>query len=475
MLILSMTSQLWATPFLVDVEALLDDPELQHADIGLSVRRLVDGVPVFMHQEEQNFVPASTMKWITAVAVAERVGLDHQLTTSLYLQGERKGTLFRGNVILKGGGDPELTAEKLDNWARDFYLNENLRRIEGNVVVDTSFFAEEGAAPGWSWDDLSYRYGAPSSALSLNKNSVKISFRGGKNPRWGAEELKSCFQFSSDVAPLDSVRVERLLGKDTIHASGPIHDKSQKISTEVSMVSPSSCAQKIFIEGLTRRGVGIEAAPIESQPRELVFMHHSSPVAQLLETMLKWSQNLYAENLMLLLDPASEAKQRKNALPVVAEILQKANVEPKSYRIVDGSGLSRYNLLTPDVLTKLTVWLYDQPYGQDLIEMLPVAGVDGTLAKRMKKAPLKENVRAKTGSMSTIRNLTGLVRSADGQQLAVTIFINGYVGPSSNSLAFQEQFLELLAKLDLGKELKLRERWWVRMRKRMIKRLSVGL
>ena len=476
MFVFSIVAVAFATPFTVQMKELLETPELRHADIGISVRRLTDASAVYLHQHDKTFIPASTLKWITAMAVADSIGLEEQLTTSVYVQGSKEGSTLKGNIIIEGGADPDLNYDHIESLSREIYIKAGIRKVEGSVLVDDSLFAEEGLGAGWSWDDLSYRYGAPYSALSINQNTTKVVFRGGKTVRWNIEELKGCFELEAEESSDEDVFVERVLGKNTIKAGGPIYDLKKTASAHVSLLSPADCTQTVLSQGLKKRGIKIKNNEMSlSGAKELVVAHHSPSVAQLLDTMLKWSQNLYAENLTVLLDPASSQKKLSNATKVVAQLLQRAKIEQESYRIVDGSGLSRYNLLTPDVLSRMSIWLKDQPYGQKLKEMLPVAGVSGTLAKRMNKGPLYQNVRAKTGSMSNVHNLTGFVKSADGQELVVTIFVNGHVGSSAKSKAFQEQVLEKLAGLNVSKELVLRERWWTRMKKKLIKKLSVGL
>jgi D-alanyl-D-alanine carboxypeptidase/D-alanyl-D-alanine-endopeptidase (penicillin-binding protein 4) len=173
----------------------------------------------------------------------------------------------------------------------------------------------------------------------------------------------------------------------------------------------------------------------------------SAPLRELLRRMLVHSDNLYAECIARALDRRPVAESRV-AREWIDDTLRQAGVQPGRVSLVDGSGLSRYSLVTAEGMVQLSAWVERQPWGPELISLLPVAGREGTLAGRMLGTPAEGRVAGKTGSMTGVRNMVGFVDTAEGERLRFAFLINGFSAPQTEAIAVQDRVLALIAASD---------------------------
>ena len=188
----------------------------------------------------------------------------------------------------------------------------------------------------------------------------------------------------------------------------------------------------LIVNGLDVHGSAIDIddlaiAPPRSEGRVLVS-HRSSPLSVLAEPMMKLSQNLFAESLLRAIGVrASGIGSAEAGREAVQTALQAWGIAPGDVQMTDGSGLSRYNLVTADALVAILSRVHhNERLRQPFEHALPIAGVDGTLAGRMKGTRAMANARGKTGSFSNARALAGYVTTADGESLAFSIIANNY-------------------------------------------------
>jgi len=201
----------------------------------------------------------------------------------------------------------------------------------------------------------------------------------------------------------------------------------------------------LAMEGIDVSASTPRAANRSPQPESLslLWTHRSPPLAEILKPMLKVSQNLYAETVARVLGDSSFAAGKR----AVEETLTTMGIEPGTYVYADGSGLSRYNLVSAGALTRLLVFMSRHPSFSAFYDALPVAGVDGTLARRL---GARGNVHAKTGSIANVRSLSGYVRAADGERLAFSMIANNFLGGSDAADRLQDSALVALAAFSRG-------------------------
>ena len=157
-----------------------------------------------------------------------------------------------------------------------------------------------------------------------------------------------------------------------------------------------------------------------------LFIHESPDIRFIVRILLKISQNLYAETLVRTMDRRPLAKTFEKGREALGLVMEYAGVSEDSYVIADGSGLSRYNLLTPEAVVRLLQFAFLQPYREDFLKALPIAGVDGTISQRLRGTVAASKVSAKTGSLDRVRSLSGYVMTDDGETLAFSMIVNNY-------------------------------------------------
>ncbi|MEQ1570872.1 MAG: D-alanyl-D-alanine carboxypeptidase/D-alanyl-D-alanine-endopeptidase, partial [Myxococcota bacterium] len=215
------------------------------------------------------------------------------------------------------------------------------------------------------------------------------------------------------------------------------------------LVDPPACLASEVTRALVAAGIAVDGPPMVGPAPDVVELVElaSPPLRDLVRHTLGASDNLYAECLRSALDTVSP-REPGVADGRITALLVDSGVPAEQARLVDGSGLSRYSLLSADALARVSTWVAVQPWGAELIELLPVAGRDGTLATRLVGTPVDGRLRAKTGSMSGVRNLVGYVSNADGEPLAFAVLFNGFVAPQAQAIAVQDRVILLIAASD---------------------------
>lgn len=437
------------------------------AHVGVWVQRLGTPEASFALRADELFTPASVAKLATAGLALDALGPQRRLTTRVLASGAPDANgLLRGHLVLQGGGDPSLMPAQLDAMAKAL-RGRGLKRIAGDLIADASVLAPEAAgAPGWAHDDLDEGYGAPPCGLSVNRNLA--TYRLSPGPAGGP--LRPALNPTSSYFGLGSGRgntlapgaagsasaalVPALNGswQELLQVRGALASDAQPTEDEAAVHHPDRLAATLLMEALSRQGIAIDGqARLGRTPAEastLLVEQPSAPVADLVRTMLKESDNLYAETLLLqsgaasLGLPGTWAKGTQS----LQGYLERQGWANGGYRLVDGSGLSRYDLVTPHQLGKLLAGVAADPkaYPAFLVG-LPVSGVDGTMARRLGQATTRGRVRAKTGSMSGVSSLAGYVESGAGSPYTVVVMVDHFVGSSARARALQDALFELVA------------------------------
>jgi D-alanyl-D-alanine carboxypeptidase/D-alanyl-D-alanine-endopeptidase (penicillin-binding protein 4) len=380
------------------LDDILADPALEGATVAVWVED-PDGRVLYERGGAQRLVPASTFKWLTATASAHALGLGWAFETRLVATGELDGDVLRGDLVWVGGGDPSLGEEDpgaVLAEAASVLAGAGITRLDGDVIVDPSVHADPPLGAGWMWDDVGYGFSAPVTGLVLGHNLQRPG-------------LDACEARGGRGSPL---------------------------------VDPVVCAATALRDALEAAGVEVTgAARVGQAPAEGVELRvwTSAPLGELLRTMLVDSDNLYAECIARALDPTApwsfgEASER------LVEVLDAAGVPATEVRVADGSGLSRYGLVTARSLVRVTAWSREQPWGGELGQRLALAGVDGTLQGRLAGT----GVRAKTGSMSGVRNIVGVATDATGRELRFAVLFNGLLSPQGPAIAVQDRAVRAL-------------------------------
>ncbi|HEY0406166.1 MAG TPA: D-alanyl-D-alanine carboxypeptidase/D-alanyl-D-alanine-endopeptidase, partial [Pyrinomonadaceae bacterium] len=435
------------------------------AQLAVKVASLDTGRVLYEENSGKLLMPASNMKIYTVAAALDRLTPDYRYTTSVYANArpDTNGTIS-GDLIVYGRGDPSFAASfnngdyyrAIDDLAARIAAS-GVKRIEGNLVGDESYFTGPRIGWGWEWDDLQSPDGAEVSALTVNNNSLDVFIKPGASV--GEQATVTTGPVTSVVKIINrvtttargmkrDVTVIRPLGENVLEVSGsvPLSDMTATDKGYVgsyAITNPALLFVDLLRTQLSQRGITLTGqlqtmdararGPLPLQTNALVEIANikSPPLSVIAAQCLKPSQNLYAELLLRTLGRVAGTYDPKRitldaGIEVVRSFLTGAGIGPREIVISDGSGLSRHNLITADATIKLLTYMSRHRYANAFRDALPLAGVDGTLKNRMKGTPAAGNMRAKTGTIDTVATLSGYVMSATGERLVFSILLNHY-------------------------------------------------
>ena len=432
-------------------------PELRRGQIGVKVVSLDTGKTIFEENAEKYFMPASNMKSYTVAAALEKLSPDFRFVTSVFASAlpDADGTI-RGDLMIYGRGDVSFSGAFYDG---DYYkgiealaakiANAGVKRIEGNLVGDESYFTGNPIPPSWEWDDLQWYYGAEISALGVNDNAVELNITPSSlnQPcRVLASPISTIVKIVnrcliSQAGTKREIQIEKKLPQNIIEISGtmPLGDNgyrgfiavSRPAELFVEMLRQLLVQKGVFVTG-QNRVIGVKDklnfpafAPVEITKLE------SPPFSLIAAKTMKPSQNLYTETILWTLgeqlgdktNPKLTSAER--GLAVVQTFLTQAGISADSVIQWDGSGLSRHNLITPSSAVQLYSYMANSRYANAWRNSLTIGAIDGTLRNRFKETLAAGNVRGKTGTIDQVSTLSGYVTTASGEKLVFSILVNG--------------------------------------------------
>jgi serine-type D-Ala-D-Ala carboxypeptidase/endopeptidase (penicillin-binding protein 4) len=381
----------------------------------------------------------------------------------------------------------------------DQVTRNGLKIVDGDVIGDDTFYAFERYAEGWAWDDLQWIDGAPVSALTFNDNVIFVNVLPGEHagdkavvtvePETGYYELDNRVVTSS-VGVTKRVGIHREPGskKIVLWGSLPLGDAGMK--EPMSIEDPAEFVAELFRTMLERRGITIrgkararhgegaeffdqqiahpnvpttEAPPSsancpmcsamkQQEPsglnvpsNKVLAEHFSAPLLDDVRVTNKVSENLHAELALRLAGKLrGYGGSFEGGVAAVKQFLLQAGLKEDEFTFLDGSGLSRRDLVTPAATVQLLIYAARQPWGPAFEESLPVSGVDGSLSERFQKTPAVGLVHAKTGSLSHVNALSGYGQTQSGKRFVFSIFCNDHNVPANKALGAIDAVVRLL-------------------------------
>ncbi len=449
------------------IDAQIAQPRFAGARWGIEVVSLDSGRVLYAHRADQLLQPASTAKLFTAALSLATLGADYRIPTQLLGRGRVHHGRLNGPLILRGMGDPTLGTASSRDWADQLASQltaRGIKRVRGDLIADDSYFSGPWFGSGWEADDLQSGFAVPASALSVGENVVDVTVTPAASaglaasltldPIDGIPQLRGQITTVLPDAPSD-INLYRAPGDSHLYAFGTIAAHAPTQHYKLAVVDPARLAGQQLRQAMMRQGIhlGGSVRVLHWPQDDAALLAHadrlgevwSPPLMEILQRGLKRSQNLYLQNLLLSVgvheqanDPATGfTSSEGHAIHALQQLLAKIGIAPSASLLDEGTGLSRRDLVTPDALVHLLVYLAAQPYGERLRNALPIAGVDGTLHGRMRGTAAENNLHAKTGSMTYVDSLAGYVTSAAGERLAFAIVLNNYQppaeGPSASS------------------------------------------
>jgi D-alanyl-D-alanine carboxypeptidase/D-alanyl-D-alanine-endopeptidase (penicillin-binding protein 4) len=449
-----------------------DAPEFANAHWGILIVDPERGDTLYARNIGKLFMPASNMKILTSAVTLAHLGPDYRYATMFAARGPVVNGTLNGDLVVTGRGDPSVSDHMLGDamtplrTIADSIAAHGIRHISGRVVAGGNAFPSDVFGFGWSWDDFEDSYSAPIDELLFNEgfgvlhvsagaaagDPVHVETRPARtyphvrnlartvaSPADTAERRKA----NTLRARKDSLTWDVILDGDI-----PAGDST---TIEVTHHDPRTAYVAAVGEALHDRGITADGEATDTLAKEQTIATLSSPpLSEILKALMKPSQNQIAE--MLFRTAALEATgvgRTDSARVVVERQIAQWGVPATEAVVRDGSGLSRYDYISPRAAVHVLDAMRRSPHFRTYYDALPIAGVDGTIRNRMKGTPAENNVHAKTGSVAMARSLSGYVTTANGRMLIFSFLANNWTVNIRDVERVQDAIAVRLAGMDV--------------------------
>ncbi|WP_413727183.1 serine-type D-Ala-D-Ala carboxypeptidase [Sodalis sp. RH19] len=424
------------------------------ANLALIAQKIGAPTPAIDYHSQQMALPASTQKVITALAALLQLGPAYRFSTTLESDGTVGNGVLRGNLIARFSGDPTLGRQQLRNMVAEL-RKQGIRQVSGNLLIDTSAFASHDKAPGWPWNDLTQCFSAPPGAAIVDRNCFSVSLysapKAGDNafirvasyyPVQMYSQVRTLAKGSPEAQYCELDVVPGELNRFTL--TGCLPQRAEPLPLAFAIQDGASYAGAILKSELKEAGIEVAGTllrqTVPGAPSKILAQTYSAPLHDLLRVMLKKSDNMIADTVFRTIgrERFKVPGTWRAGSDAVRQILrQQAGIDLGNTIIVDGSGLSRHDLISPATMMQVLQYIGQHDQTLDFISMLPLAGYDGTLMYRagLHEAGVDGKVSAKTGSLQGVYNLAGFITTVSGQRMAFVQYLSGYAVPPEDQKA----------------------------------------
>lgn len=414
---------------------------IPETDASLYVSRVSETSPSLALNESVARNPASVMKLLTSLVALDTLGPDYQWRTEAYVSGPLTDGILAGDLILKGYGDPYLTPERF--WQLLHGLHERgIRQIQGDVIIDNSYFVATTAHRG-DFDSKPRRaYNALPHPLSLNFQATQLHLlpdQSGETvhaftyPALTNLEIRNQMKLVSGPCQKQHLSPKVHMTEHhqgaTLKIKGSYSENCPEWSNHYLVMDPDDHIAGAFsalwktiggqISGVIKPGITPHKA-------RLVHSIESRPLAEVIRGMNKFSNNLMSRMLLLTMSaetrgaPASIAQGQR----LIADWLDRSKLPSGMVRVSNGAGLARDAQITAETIGRMLQRAFESPLMPEFMASLPIVGIDGTMRRRLRKTGLAGRAHIKTGSLNDVSSMAGYVQDRHNQRWVVTLIIN---------------------------------------------------
>jgi serine-type D-Ala-D-Ala carboxypeptidase/endopeptidase (penicillin-binding protein 4) len=444
---------------------------MKQAALGFQVVEITSGKILTEHQSHLALIPASTLKVVTTSSSLCMLGKNYTYSTKILTKGKwdvKTGTI-EGDIIIKGNGDPSLQSAYFykdsnsicTSWALAL-KKLGVKTINGTCIGDASSFSKS-INPNWIWGDIGNYFGASFNGLSFHDNKFSVFFTSGSLGTKATVSSIDPNYVKSPIAILSSVVAKGSEDEAYVYGdpygfikdiSGNIPPNKTNYEVEAALPDPALLCAETFAKALKKENMVIDEKKCQSTYQKntndstvtLTELHtHTSPS---LERMVYFtntrSNNHYAESFLATLGKGNT----NSGIAAVKNYWDKRGLDASELFMVDGSGLSRANTVTANVLTQLLAKMArDSVNYKSFYNSLPIAGKNGSMTNIGKGTFIENNMRAKTGYINRVRTYCGYVKTKSGKELAFSILLNNYSCSAKEAKQVLEDFMIGLADL----------------------------
>ncbi|WP_257536026.1 D-alanyl-D-alanine carboxypeptidase/D-alanyl-D-alanine endopeptidase [Metabacillus litoralis] len=446
------------------------DPILEGAIAGVSIRSASNGQVLYSYNGDVSLTPASNLKLFPAAAALASLGPDYSYQTGLFTDGKVRRNEIKGNVYFVGHGDPTLRVKDIESMAKTL-KKQGIQSITGDIIADDSWYDDVRYSVDLPWSDETAYYGAQISALTVSPDhdfdagTVIIEVSPGQKNQKAEISVFPSTDFVTLINKTKTVStdeegelsISRTHGKNEVIIKGTISLKASPVKEWVAIWDPTSYSLSVLKKTLKQHGIkvkGKERKGVKPEHSKMLLSHQSIPLKEILVPFMKNSNNTHAE--MLVKEMGKVYKQDGSweaGLEVVEQTLTSLGIDGEKMILRDGSGISHVNAIQANSVTDLLYKSQSQEWFPFFYHSLPVAGIKeknigGTLRNRMTEKPLKENVIAKTGTLTNVSSISGYLTLSDGNKLIFSILMNHLKDEEQGKL-LEEKILSVIAQSTL--------------------------
>lgn len=412
------------------IEEVVNSPELGRSRWGIEVQTL-EGDSLYSQEEDKYFTPASSAKLLVSAAALLELGADYRIATPIYSMGDLPHLT---SLRLKGQGDPTITTQSLKNIVHQLQAK-GVKKIE-NLIIDNSYFQSPAINPTWEWLDVHSYFATPVTSTILNQNTVTLTLlpqQIGQPVKFfwsnaiAGKQWQVVNQAVTGKADIDyNIELDGDLGKPLLRLRGELAVNEPPDIWDLAVVDPPSYFLESMRLYLSRVGITVTRGDIvdrslENESETKLITVFSPPLVRVLTEINRESNNLYAEALGKILAQELDAE---NASEAISLSLSKLGINQDEYVLIDASGLSRQNLISPQTLVKMLRAIYQSPQGKTYLSTLAVAGTNGTLNRRFSNTSIVGNLWGKTGTLTGVGTLSGYLFPEQYPPLVFSIIVN---------------------------------------------------
>ncbi len=418
-----------------EVRVALKQANIPQSSVSIEVREINSRVPLISVNAKQAMNPASTMKLLTTYAGLELLGPSYTWKTEAYLDGKLEKGVLQGDLILKGYGDPKFNVEQFWLWLSELRAR-GLREIQGDLVLDRSFFKLSEHDPAEFDNDPMRAYNVGPDALLLNFNTLRIRYLpDGNRLKVISEPALGGMQLDNQLAPQsapncenwdDAIRIQPR--GDSVVLQGGYPSECGEREQNLNVMPHTRYVAAVFnaiwqelggtLKGNTREGTVTGTA-------QLFATHYSAPLSEIIRDINKFSNNVMARQLFLTLGTQTTTPATiPLSIQAMKDWLAQKKLNFPELVLENGAGLSRHERVSAQHLAQLLQSAANSPLNAEFTASLPILGVDGSVKKRLKESAAASHAHLKTGTLEGVKTIAGYVRSKSGKEWVIVFLIN---------------------------------------------------
>lgn len=444
-----------------EIELIINQPSRQKENWGVVIENIKDNQVLYQVNENKFFIPASNIKLLTTASVLWKLGADFTITTPVYIERESTDTNVKLNsinsLIIEGKGDPTFSQKQL-NLIAERLREEGIKEVNNLVLID-GFLSSPTTNYTWEFEDIYFYFAVPVNSLILNNNTVNFTLNHGNinqppSLQWSDELAGKQITIENNVYTRDentefNITILPLLARSSLKMTGDFPLNKESNTWRLAIPNPEQYFQESLIKTLENYEITVKNSKILrdgeklDKNKQFLLEIESPPLSELIKITNQESNNLYAEVLLKYLADESVSEWEN-----LAKISKELGISEDNYKLRDGSGLSRHNLITPTSLVTILKSINNSQYKDIFYNSLAVAGENGTLKNRFVNTNIANNLYGKTGTLTGVASLSGYLKTPDYDNLAFTIIVNQSIANSATLRNSIDQIVLLLGRLE---------------------------